>query len=399
MARKVNKLSVLKIRGDMEPGLYGDGGGLYLQVSNTRTKAWVFRYMIAGRARKMGLGDFERLPLADARKKALDAYKLILDGKDPIDTRNITKAAQRKTKTFKECATTYIADHEGSWKNEKHRKQWPATLKEYVYPVIGNLPVSAIEMQHVLKIIKPIWQTKTETANRVRNRIELVLDWATAHGFRTGDNPARWKGFIDQVLPAKAAVRPVKHHAALPYADLPGFMAKLRGKDSISARALELTILTAMRTDATIGAAASEFDLDKALWTIPAARLKGKKNTKRRDLVIPLPDRAVAILKDLPNEGPFMFPGGVSGKGLSNMAMAQLLKGMGYAGDAATVHGFRSTFKDWATEQTDYATDLVEYAYAHLVKGQVEAAYRRGDMFDKRRRLMLDWAAYCGGAS
>jgi integrase len=400
MGRVGNKLSVKFCEKALEPGLYGDGNGLYLQVSAFKTKSWVFRFMIRSKARKMGLGDFDRVSLADARKKAQTAYGLVVDGIDPIVARDALKASQAaqqaKVITFKQCATLCIADRAKGWKSERQAEQWTSSLARYAYPVVGHLPVGEVDLALVLKIIKPIWNTKTETASRVRNRIENVLDWAKVHGHRSGDNPARWTGFIDQVLPAREQVSPVEHYPAMPYADLPKFMVKLRANVSVSARALELTILTAMRTGATIGATLPEFDLEKALWTIPGERLKGKKGTGRRDLVIPLVPRAVEFLKKVPNEGEFIFPGGKTGKGLSNAAMDQLLKGMGYPGSVATVHGFRSTFKDWATEQTDYPTDLVEYAYAHTVPDKTEAAYRRGDMLQKRRQLMTDWAHYCG---
>jgi integrase len=404
VGRASNKLTVKYCeRKDLAPGLYGDGSGLYLQVSAFNTKAWVFRFMIAGHARKMGLGEFKRLSLAEARKKAQAAYAQVVDGIDPIEARNAVKAAQAteraKFMSFEDCAKQCIGDRAQGWKyglESKHGKQWISTLETYAYPVIGKLSVDKIDLALVLKVIKPIWQDKTETASRVRQRIEIVLDWAKVHGHRTGDNPARWKGFLDQILPAPSQVSPVQHFAALPYADLPDFMTKLRQRDSISARALEFTILTAMRTEATTGAKLSEIDLDSATWTIPAARLKGKKGKVKRDLVIPLPERAVQIIKDTPSDGTFVFMGGKAGKGLSNAAMSELLKGM-IDPSEATVHGFRSTFKDWATEQTEYPLELSEFALAHTVSGKVEAAYRRGDMIEKRRRLMEDWATYCEG--
>src|SRR6266550_9183802 len=307
MGRTANKLSVKETEKDLPPGLYGDGGGLYLQVSNRKTKAWVFRFMIAGRARKMGLGDFERVPLKEARKKAQAAHSLVVDGVDPIAARNAVRAAQAveraKFITFKECAEEYIADHEKSWKSDKHAAQWSATLVTYAYPVIGHLAVADIDLALVLKVIKPIWNTKTETANRVRGRIENVLDWAKVHGRRAGDNPARWRGFLDQVLPARSQVAPVEHHATLPYADLPRFMAELRQRDGISVRALEFTILTAARTGDTIGAKWPEINLWEKLWTVPAARVKGKRGVRKRDHAVPLSDRAFAILEDIPKDG------------------------------------------------------------------------------------------------
>jgi integrase len=384
MARPTNKLSVkFTEKSDLKPGLYGDGGGLYLQVSDFNTKAWVFRYMIAGRARKMGLGDFELVSLKDARKKRDAAYGLVVDGVDPIEERKARKAVQAaesaKALTFKECAESYIAAHKSSWKSDKHAGQWEATLETYAYPVIGSLPVQMIETAHVMKILteKKFWHEKTETASRVRGRIEKVLDRAKALKLRTGENPAAWRGHLDQLLPAKSQVSPVENHSALPYVELPAFMAKLRAKEGASARALEFTILTIARTGDTIGAKHKEIDKTEKLWTIAAARVKGKKGARRRDHVVPLSKQALAVLEAVPVEGDYLFPGGKAGSGLSNAAMSELLKGMGYAPDVATVHGFRSTFKDWASEQTAYPNELSEMAMAHTVADKVEAAYRR----------------------
>lgn len=415
MARATNKLSVkFTEKTDLKPGLYGDGGGLYLQVSPRATgnhlpvdaepgitKAWVFRFMIAGKARKMGLGDFDLVSLKEARKKREAAYSLVVDGVDPIAERDARKAAQAvekaKTLTFKECAERYIAAHKAGWKSPKHASQWSATLDRYAYAKIGALPVASIDVALVLAVIEPIWSTKTETASRVRGRIESILSWAKARGYRNGENPATWRGHLDQLLPARSQVAPVEHHAALPYAELPAFMAKLRDKEGISARALEYTILTAARTGDTIGGKWHEIDKAEKLWTVPAARVKGKKGARKRDHVVPLSARAFDLLEDLPSEGDFLFPGGKAGKGLSSAAMDQMLKGMGYSPDVATVHGFRSTFKDWAMEQTAYGDELSELALAHTMKDKVKAAYHRGEMLEKRRRLMSDWAAFCSG--
>jgi integrase len=402
MARPNNKLGVKFVeKPDLAPGLYGDGGGLYLQVSDFKTKAWVFRFMMAGRARKMGLGDFPRVGLKDARKKRDAAYGLVVDGIDPIEERKARKAVQAaesaKALTFKECAESYIAAHKSSWKSDKHAAQWAATLETYAYPVIGSLPVQLVEAAHVMKILQPIWETKTETASRVRGRIEKVLDRAKALKLRSGENPAAWRGHLDQLLPAKSQVSPVENHPALPYAELPAFMKKLRAKEGASARALEFTILTIARTGDTIGGKHKEINKAEKLWTVPAARMKGKKGARRRDHVVPLSDQAMAALGRVPVDGDYLFPGGKEGAGLSNAAMSELLKGMGYKPEIATVHGFRSTFKDWASEQTAYPNELSEMAMAHTVSDKVEAAYRRGDMRDKRRRLMADWASYCDG--
>jgi integrase len=403
MARPKHKLSTKFVeKNGLRPGLYGDGAGLYLQVSSSKTKAWVFRYMLAGRARKMGLGDIDRIGLAEARKKAAEASSLIVDGKDPINERKARKAAlaieKAKALSFKECAEQYITMQEPGWKNPKSPNQWRASLKAYAYPTIGNLAVAEIDKALILKILEPIWTTKTVTATRVRGRIESILDWARAFDLRQGDNPAAWSGHLEHLLPAPSQVAPVKHHAALPYADLPGFMAKLRAKEGVSARALEFTILCAVRTGDTIGAKWSEVDASHRLWTVPGARLKGEKGAGKRDHLIPLSRRACEILlEELPKEGDFIFPGGKEGAGLSNAAMSELLKGMGYSGDAATVRGFRSTFMDWGHETTAYPKEMMDIALAHTVADKVEAAYRRGDMREKRRRLMEDWSAYCAG--
>jgi integrase len=339
--------------------------------------------------------------LADARQKATAARSLLIDGVDPIEARNARRAAQAaeqaKLMTFQQCATQCIADRAQGWKggmDSKHGKQWVATLETYAYPVIGKLSVAAIDQALVLKIIKPIWQDKTETADRVRNRIEIILDWAKVHGFRTGDNPARWKGYLDQVLQAPSVVSPTENYPALPYKDLPAFMAKLRQRNSISARALEFTILTAMRTGSVIGAKRAEIDLDGAVWTIPASTLKGRKGAIRKDHIVPLPARAVEVLRDLPSEGDFLFPVVPRREACRiwpwpNFSMAWVTPGV------ATVHGFRSTFKDWAMELTDYPHEMSEIALAHKISDKVDAAYRRGDMLVKRRRLMVDWASFC----
>lgn len=410
MGRPVNQLSDKWIKKtDIPPGLYGDGNGLYLQVSPSTTgdeqptKSWIFRFMLSGRARKMGLGDLDQVSLKDARRLAQAQRLIVVDGRDPIEERNARKLAlvadrevqKAKATTFRQCAEAYITAHQAGWKSAKHGAQWTATLETYAYPLIGNLPVATVGRSHIMKILEPIWTTKTETASRVRGRIEKILDRAKAIGLRDGENPARWTGHLDQLLPKKTQVSPVEHFAALPYKKLPAFMAKLRKRDGISARALEFTVLNVTRTANTIGAKWDQINEAEKTWTIPGELMKGKKGKRRPDHVIPLSDRAMAILQDLPREGAFIFPGAKAGEGLSNMAMAETLKEMGYSGDVATVHGFRSTFKDWASEQTAYPNELSEMAMAHTVSNKVEAAYRRGDMREKRVRLMQDWSSYC----
>ena len=402
MPRGLNLLSdKFTQKKDLKPGLYSDGGGLCLQVSSFNTKSWVFRYMIAGRARKMGLGDFELVGLKKARDKRSAAYALVKDGIDPIDERaarlSARAAEKAKALTFKECAESYIEAHKAGWKNAKHAAQWTATLETYAYPTIGKLQVQDIETVHIEKILRPIWNEKTETASRVRGRIEKVLDRAKALGLRSGDNPARWTGHLSELFPAKSQVAPVEHHPAMPYAELPAFMAKLRAKDSVSARALEFTILTTCRTGDSIGAIREELNLREKLWTIPKERVKGKKGARRKDHVIPLSKAATAALDAVSEEGQYLFPGGKEGAGLSNAAMSELLKGMGYSPDYATVHGFRSTFKDWCSDMTSFPNEMSEVALSHTVSDKVEAAYRRGNMVERRRQMMEAWAKYCDG--
>jgi integrase len=410
------QLTALGVAKARTPGMYGDGGRscLYLQVAPGGSKSWIFRYRFKGHisqrgkplAREMGLGSVDTWSLAEARERARQQRQLLDQGIDPIEHRKqqdmAAVLAKAQAVSFRDCARDYIRDHKAGWKNAKHADQWTATLETWVYPIIGKLPVGGITTDLVLKVLQqPVgagvaaptfWTTRTETASRVRGRIENVLDWARAKKLRDGENPARWKGLLDKLLPAKAQVSPVAHHKALPYADLPRFMAELRRRDSLSARALEYTILTAVRTSDTIGAGQAEVDRGEGFWTVPAARLKGRRGVRKRDHVIPLSGRAREIIDQRPS-GRFLFAN-EDGEPLSNMAMLELLQGMGFGADL-TVHGFRSTFKDWCAEQTAYPNEMSEMALAHTVSDKVEAAYRRGDMREKRRRMMEDWAAFC----
>ena len=395
MPRAINRLSPMKVTKTTEPGLYGDGGGLYLQITKAGVKSWLFRYMLNGKARGMGLGPLHTIGLAEARALALDCRRKLLDGTDPIDSRNAERTAQRvaaaNEMTFEQCATTYIDAHRASWKNAKHADQWTSTLKTYAYPVFDSVPVSAIDTALVMKVLEPIWTTKTETASRLRGRIESVLDWATVRGYRSGDNPARLKGHLDTLLPKRSRVQKVKHHPALPYAELTEFMSTLRAQEGTAARALEFLILTATRTNEVIGATWEEFNIDGALWIIPAGRMKMGKEHR-----VPLSPRAIEIIKAQQKlrENNYVFPGTRYGKPLSNMAMLQLLKRMGRAD--VTAHGFRSTFRDWAGETTHYPREVCEAALAHGIKDKAEAAYARGDLFQKRAALMQDWADFAG---
>jgi integrase len=381
-------------------GFHCDGGGLYLSVKPLKagegvTRSWVFRFRRIGRLRDLGLGPLSTVGLAAARERARQARQKLLDGIDPIEERQTARIAAAVTvaraMTFEQCADGYIDANSSGWKSAKHADQWRATLLTYAHPIIGSLPVDVVETAHVMQILQPIWNTKTETASRVRGRVEKVLDRAKVLGLRTGENPARWTGHLDQLLPKKTQVAPVEHHEALPYADLSRFMTELRQMDSISARALEYTILTAARTGDTIGALRSEIDRNDGLWTVPAGRLKGRKGARMRDHVVPLSDRALEIIDGL-HEGPseYLFAND-DGLPLSNMAMLECLRGLR---PSLTVHGFRSCFKDWASEHTSYANELSEMALAHTVADKVESAYRRGDMRDRRRRMMQDWATF-----
>lgn len=387
---KLNQMTVTRLK---EPGLYADGGGLYLQITKTGVKSWLFRYMREGKARGMGLGPLRTVGLADARAKALDCRRQLLDGNDPLDKKKEQRVQQQiaaaKAITFEACATKFIEAHRASWKNAKHADQWTNTLTTYAYPVFESLPVSTIDTTHVMKVLEPIWTTKSETAGRLRGRIESVLDWATVRGYRSGENPARLKGHLDTLLPRLSRVRKVKHHPALPYAELPAFMEALRSEEGIAARALEFLILTATRTNEVIGATWAELSVAERVWIIPADRMKMRKEHR-----VPLSDQAVAIIKAMEDvkQNDYVFPGARYNKPLSNMAMLQLLERMKCSD--ITVHGFRSTFRDWAGETTHFPREVCEAALAHGLKDKAEAAYARGDLFVKRGALMQEWAGY-----
>jgi integrase len=396
VARTLNRLSTLKVSRAKSKGLIADGGGLYLRVTEAGTKSWIFRYGEGGRLRDMGLGPVHTITLAEARALATECRKLRLQGIDPIAKRHAQRATQRaaeaKAMTFVECAERYMASHEGAWRNATHRSQWVTTLRDYVYPVIGAHAVAAIGTAAVMKVLEPIWMTRTETASRVRGRIEAVLDWARARGYRDGENPARWRGHLDHLLPARAKVARVQHHPALPYAEIGAFMAKLRDDDSIPARALEFVTLTAARLGEVLGATWSEIDLANRVWIVPAARMKMGKEHR-----VPLSSAAIAVLKSMQaiRHGELVFPGAKE-RPITRLAVLRVVKRL--AGDVTT-HGLRSTFRDWAAEQTAFPAELAEMALAHSVGSTVEAAYRRSDLFDKRRKLMDAWAAFCAKPS
>jgi integrase len=397
MAKTSERLSALKVANQKAPGYYADGGNLYLRVAPGGARGWIFRFSRHGRTRDMGLGGFPNITLAAARRIAGRCRELVNGGADPIEQRRAERLASRvaaaNTLTFDACACQYIEDHAAAWRNSRHRAQWKSTLAMYASPIFGNLPVSAVDDGLVLRALKTIWYSKPETASRVRGRIESVLDWARVQGYRRGENPARWKGHLDHLLPNRSKMQRVKHHAAIPYTEMAAFMTALRECNNISARALEFIILTAARTGESLGAKWGEIDLQNKVWAAPPERMKAGKEHR-----VPLSAAAVTLLGSLGRDrrGDLLFPGAKPGRPLSDMAMTMLLRRMG-RGDI-TIHGFRSTFRDWAAEITNFPREVVEMALAHAIPSAVEAAYRRGDLFEKRRLLMQAWANYCAVA-
>ncbi len=390
----MGKLTARKVE-TAKPGKYEDGDGLRLVVSATKAKKWVYRYTFEGNRREMGLGSFKDVSLADARDLVSNYRGLIRQGKDPIETRHLEDQTPT-VPTFTSCAARFIRARRREWSNPKHARQWCATLKTYARPVIGSKPVETIQTEDVLKVLKPIWQSKTETAKRVQGRLENILDFAAAHKWRDPVNPARWRGHLDKILPRPTKVTRVEHHPAMPHTEVPAFMAELAGNNSISSVALRFLILTACRTGEVLGAQWSEIDLEAAVWTVPADRMKAKREHR-----VPLSEAALAALRALPRiEGnPYLFPGARHGRPLSNMALLQMMRGLGYGvgGDRGdyVVHGFRSSFRDWSGEVSTFPRDVAEMALAHVIENKVEAAYRRGDLFDKRRAMMQEWSNWC----
>jgi integrase len=399
------RMTALRAQTIKQPGYHRDRGdgaakGLFLQVTPSTAKdakpgevarSWVYRYIspVHQRSRWMGLGPVDVVGLADAREKAVAARRLVkIEARDPIDERDRTLAAARveaaKLKTFADVAQEFLADRRDEWKNAKHAAQWETSLTTET-KAINHLPVGAIDTALVLKVLRPIWKQKTETASRIRSRIEAVLAYATVSEYRSGENPARWRGHLEHMLTKK---NKVEHHKALAYAQLPTFMAELRRRDSISARAMEFTVLTAARTGESIGAWWNEIDMVAKLWTVPAARMKAGREHR-----VPLSNRAMEIIKSIPRQGDYVFAGAREGKPLSNMAMLELIRGM--IGNGYTVHGFRSTFRDWCRERTNYPGEIAELCLAHVNKNKTEAAYLRGGALEKRQKLMSEWARYC----
>lgn len=393
-------LTVRGIKRLVERGRYFDGDGLYLQVRGPKNRSWVFRYQKDGCERLMGLGSLKNVDLEQARKRAIRARQQIADGVDPIQDRDAerlrSKAADQARKarsvTFKRCAQDYYDHHHDKWRNRKHAAQFLSTLQTYAYPILGDMIVGDIARAHVLEVLQKadFWKTKPETADRVRARIEAVLDFASARDLRDGANPAKWKGNLAQILAHPDKIKEKKHHAYLPYPELPAFMADLRKREGIAARALEYLILTAARTGEVTSALWDEINLDEGVWTIPKEKMKAK-----RDHRVPLTDEAIALLRALPTEvgNPFIFVG-LRTQSLSNMAMDAVMRRMGLK-DRATVHGFRATFKTWTWERTSFSRDLAEAALAHILGDKAEQAYLRGDALARRREMMVAWARFC----
>jgi integrase len=380
-------LSVKRIAKLTEPGRYSDANGLYLQVGPTGARSWLLRYQRNHRERWLGLGPLHAFSLDEARERARQARQLLADGIDPIEHRKAERTQQAleeaKAVSFKQCAQQFYEAHEASWNSRKHRMQFMNTLRDYAFPTLGALPVGQIDEAMVLAVLRPIWSTKGPTARRLRHRIAAVLDYAAAAKYRTGTNPARWEGHLEHLLADPTKVTPVVHHPALPYAEVAAFIADLRGRVGVSARALEFLTLTATRTGEVIGARWSEIDLKTKTWTIPSKRMKASKEHR-----VPLSDRAMQILTGLPREMEYVFVGQRAGTAISSIAMLREMKRLR---PDFVPHGLRSTFRDWAAERTSYPNHVVEMALAHSIGDAVEAAYRRGDLFDQRQKLMQAW--------
>lgn len=400
MPKKAKELSALEVKRLTEPGLYfvGEVPGLALQVLPTGGRTWVLRTMIGTRRRDMGLGGYPEVSLADARAKAREARELIKSGIDPIEqqkaARSSLQAATAAILTFDEAAAKYIDAHRTGWRNPKHVQQWENTLFQYASPIIGTLSVADIRLLHVLQVLeqpvdgKRFWEARTETATRLRGRMELILDWCKGRGYRTGDNPAAWRGNLDAQLPKPGKIKKQTHHAAVALDDMGDFMRELRQREGIAARALEFVILTAARSGEVRGATWGEFDLGAGLWTVPGTRMKAGREHR-----VPLSAAAIKLLEALPRfEGAnYVFPA-PRGGALSDMTLTAVMRRMGRE---EVPHGFRSTFRDWVSERTAYPGEMAEMALAHTISDKVEAAYRRGDMMEKRRQMMAAWARFC----
>ena len=412
MTRPTARLKAVTVERRKKPGLLSDGGGLYLRVGPNGAKSWIFRYRRRegerrGKLRDMGLGALHTLKLAGAREEAERCRRLLLQGIDPVEARHSDRAKARIAAAsaipFRRCGENYIASHRTAWRNAKHAAQWESTLAAYAYPVLGDLPAQAVDTALVLKVLEPIWTAKPQTASRLRGRIESILDWARVRSYRDGENPARWRGHLDHLLTRPSRAQRAKreatgrgeHLAAMLYERVPAFMVDLRSRETVSARALEFTILTAKRTAEVTGARWPEINLAEKVWTIPAGRMKGEREHR-----VPLSGAAIAVLEAIKvtrgvDQRGFVFAGRKPGRGLSSATMWKLLQQDMSYGKTATPHGFRSSFRDWVAERTNFPNEVAEMALAHVVSDKVEAAYRRGDLFQKRRQLADAWATFC----
>lgn len=392
---KLTSKAIQKLAKAGQKGSTGDGQGLYLQITAGGSVSWIYRFKLNGKQRYMGLGPYPDVGLSEARELAADHRKLVKQGTDPLTARDKETKKEAAPITFTTCAARYIQSHRRSWRNAKHARQWVSTMKTYARPVIGNLPIEEITTQDVLKILAPIWTIKNETAKRVQGRIENILDYAAAHGYRDSVNPARWRGHLDKLLAKPSRVQKVSHHPAMPYDEVADFMAAVNGYNSMSSKALQLLILTATRTSEVLNSEWNELDLNNATWTIPADRMKANREHR-----VPLSRQAVELLSNLPRvkANTYIFAGMKQGRPLSNMSLLQFMRGLGYgpSGEQGNYvpHGFRSSFRDWTGEVTSYPRDVAEMALAHTIENKVEAAYRRGDLFEKRRAMMQEWADY-----
>lgn len=380
------KFSDLTVKRLSKPGVYGDGRGLYIRVTDTGSKHWIHRFTLRGKAHWMGLGPYPEITLSEARLKNLEARRIRLTGVNPINARNAANA-KALSMTFQECADQYIASHRKGWKSSRYVDKWTNTIATYCGPVMGKLPVNEIDVALVMRVLDPIWSTKVATASNLRGRIESVLDWAAVQGYREGDNPARWRGHLENLLAKPSKIKKTTHHAALGYTQMGELMAKLREQDGNAARALEFAILTACRSGEVRFAVWEEINLKHRIWIIPGERMKAGKEHR-----IPLSDAAMAVLDQMDKETALIFPGR-RGTRVSDMSLTKAIRRAGY--DNVTVHGFRSTFQDWAADCTAYPQYVADMALAHSIKDKVEAAYRRGDLFAKRTRMMEDWANFC----
>ena len=397
-AGEMAKLTVKSLE-RLGPGRHADGDGVYLQVKPGGARAWLYRYKTGPKLTMLGLGSYPAVGLAEARKKAQECRKQREEGQDPLALKRAAAllAAEPKSpvgKTFAEVAAEYIEAHKAGWKSAKTLYIWRHSLEHYAAKAFGAVAVDKVDKPMVVALLRPIWNEKPETAGRVRRHVEAVLNFARAHDYRTGENPAAWRGNLQFAFVEQGKVRAVEHHAALPYAELPAFLRLLRERTGVGVLAFEFAILTACRTSEVLGAEWQEVDFDSRLWSIPGARMKAGKPH-----VVPLSDRAIEVLKAAADfrrgANSFVWPGDRPGRPLSNMTFLMLLRRMERTD--LTAHGFRSTFRDWVSETTDYPGEVAEMALAHVVANKVEAAYRRGDLLDKRRELMKEWAAFCGG--